>query len=79
MSEQVPYREPGTAQAGRIGGRGGVILGAIVLAVGACSIALPRFVALGEFQGLPLVIGFGLVCLGVSFILNGAIDWMRGR
>ncbi len=79
MSEQVPYREPGTAQGGRITGKGAVVIGLIVLVVGACLIALPRFVSIGELQTYPLVIGFGAACLGVSLMLNGAIDWLRGK
>ena len=79
MSDQVPYREPGTRPAERMGGRGGMIVGAIILVAGAGLIGLAWGMNWGELKTYPLVIGFGTVCLGLSLMLNGAIDWMRGK
>ena len=77
LAEQVPYREPGTANA-RMSARAGVLLGLIILACGAAMIAVGWF-WIGDFMTYPLVIGFGGACLGLSLMLNGAIDWMRGK
>ncbi|HEV8378740.1 MAG TPA: hypothetical protein VGP99_07805 [Tepidisphaeraceae bacterium] len=78
MAEQVPYRELGTRQGGRMSARAGVLLGLIILAAGAGLIAVGWFLE-SELKTYPLVIGFGSACLGLSLMLNGAIDWMRGR
>jgi len=78
LAEQVPYREPGTRPAGRLSARAGVLLGLIILACGAGLIVVGWF-WIGSFMTYPLVIGFGGTCLGLSLMLNGAIDWMRGK
>jgi hypothetical protein len=78
VGEQVPYREPGTGQGGRMSARAGVLLGLIILVVGAGLIAVGWFLK-SEIKTYPLVIGFGGACLGLSVMLNGAIDWMRGK
>ena len=77
LAEQVPYREPGTASA-RMSARAGILLGLIILASGAGLIGLGWFVT-SDLKTYPLVIGFGGVCLGLSLMLNGMIDWMRGK
>ena len=58
--------------------RAGVLVGLIILASGGGSIAVGWFVK-SDLKTYPLVIGFGAVCLGLSLMLNGAIDWMRGK
>jgi len=55
-----------------------VLLGLIILACGAGLIVVGWF-WIGSFMTYPLVIGFGGACLGLSLMLNGAIDWMRGK
>ena len=79
MAEQVPYREPGTRPAGRLSARAGVLLGLIILACGAGLIVAASVFNIGELKTYPLVIGFGGACLGLSLMLNGGIDWMRGK
>lgn len=78
MAEQVPYQEPGTRQGGRMSARAGILLGLIILLSGAGLIVVGWFVN-SELKTYPLVIGFGGACLGLSLMLNGAIDWMRGK
>jgi hypothetical protein len=58
--------------------RAGVLLGLIILACGAGLILVGWF-WVGDFMTYPLVIGFGGACLGLSLMLNGTIDWMRGK
>ena len=78
VAEQVPYREPGTRRADRWSARAGVLLGFIILAAGAGLIVVGS-IWKGGLRTYPLVIGFGASCLGLSLMLNGAIDWMRGK
>ena len=78
MAEQVPYREPTTRQGGRMSARAGVLLGLIILVVGAGMIGVGSWIQT-DLRTYPLVIGFGGACLGLSLMLNGAIDWMRGK
>ena len=78
MAEQVPYREPGTPSRERMSPRAGVVLGLIILAAGAGLLGLGLFLK-SELKIYPLVIGFGGACLGLSIVLNGTIDWMRGK
>jgi hypothetical protein len=56
-----------------------MIVGSIILVAGAGLIGLTWVMNWGELKTYPLVIGFGGVCLGLSLMLNGAIDWMRGK
>jgi len=77
LAEQVPYREPGTPKA-RMSARAGVLLGLIIVAGGAGLVVLGGLLKKKE-RVYPLVIGFGGMCLGLSLMLNGAIDWMRGK
>jgi len=58
--------------------RGGVVLGLIILACGAGLIAV-GWLLKSDLRTYPLVVGFGGVCLGLSLMLNGAIDWMKGK
>jgi hypothetical protein len=78
MAEQVPYREPGTPSRQRMSPRGAVVLGVIILVVGAGLIAVGWWLK-SDLKTYPLVIGFGGACLGLSIMLNGTIDWMRGK
>ena len=79
LAEQVPYREPGTRPGGRMSARAGILLGLIILASGLGLIAVGWLSNIGDLRTYPLVIGFGGACLGLSLMLNGAIDWMRGK
>jgi len=58
--------------------RAGVLLGLTIFLAGSGLIAVGWFVT-NELKTYPLVIGFGGACLGLSLMLNGAIDWMRGK
>ena len=58
--------------------RAGVLLGLIILASGAGLIVV-GWLLKSELKTYPLVIGFGGACLGLSLMLNGTIDWMRGK
>ncbi len=78
MEEKVPYREPGTPQRARMSAKAGVLLGLIILASGVGLIAVGWFVK-NDLRTYPLVIGFGGACLGLSLMLNGTIDWMKGK
>lgn len=78
LDEQVPYREPGTPKRARISAKGGVLLGLIILASGVGLIAV-GWIVKSDLRTYPLVTGFGGACLGLSLMLNGAIDWMKGK
>ena len=58
--------------------RVGVLLGFIISAVGSGLLVLGWWLK-SEYKTYPLVIGFGAACLGLSLMLNGGIDWMRGK
>ena len=58
--------------------RGGVLLGLIIFAAGSGLLAVGWGLK-SELKTYPLVIGFGGACLGLSLMLNGSIDWMRGK
>jgi hypothetical protein len=58
--------------------RAGVLLGLIIFAVGGGLLAVGWWLK-SELRTYPLVIGFGAACLGLSLMLNGSIDWMRGK
>jgi len=58
--------------------RAGVLVGLIILACGAGLIGVGWWMK-NELKTYPLVIGFGGACLGLSLMLNGTIDWMRGK
>jgi hypothetical protein len=78
VAEQVPYREPGTPSRERMSPRAGVLLGLIILGAGAVLLGVGLLLK-SELKIYPLVIGFGGACLGLSIVLNGMIDWMRGK
>ena len=78
MAEQVPYREPGTPSRQRMSARAAVLLGGIILVAGAALLVVGWWLQ-SELKTYPLVIGFGGACLGLSIMLNGTIDWMRGK
>jgi hypothetical protein len=60
--------------------RAGVLLGFIILAAGAGLIGLGLgWLVKNGLGTYALVIGFGSACLGLSLMLNGTIDWMRGK
>lgn len=58
--------------------RAGVLLGLIIFAAGIGLIVVGS-VLKSELKTYPLVVGFGVACLGLSLMLNGGIDWMRGK
>ena len=58
--------------------RAGVLVGLIILAFG-IGLLVVGWVLKSEWRTYPLVIGFGASCLGLSLMLNGTIDWMRGK
>jgi hypothetical protein len=78
LAEQLPYRDPMTPKRDRMSARAGVLLGLIILAAGA-GLILVGWLLKSELKTYPLVIGFGGACLGLSLMLNGGIDWMRGK
>ena len=78
LAEQVPYREPGTPRRQRMSARGAILLGLIILGSGT-GLIVAGLVIKNEMKTYPLVIGFGAACLGLSLMLNGTIDWMRGK
>ena len=58
--------------------RAGTLLGLIIFAAGGGLLVL-GWLLKSELKIYPLVIGFGAGCLGLSIMLNGSIDWMRGK
>ena len=58
--------------------RAGVLLGLIIFVSG-IGLLVVGWALKSELKTYPLVIGFGSSCLGLSLVLNGVIDWMRGK
>ena len=53
--------------------------GAAVCAVSGVALILPLIVSLGQAAKYVVAPAFVCGCVGLSLLLNGAIDWWRGR
>jgi hypothetical protein len=58
--------------------RAAVLLGLSIL-LGGAGLIVVGWKMSSDLKTYPLVIGFGGVCLGLSLMLNGGIDWLRGK
>jgi len=83
MTDPISYRQPDTKDEagarGRRAARQAIVIGAIVFVLSAGIIAIPFFIARNPFN--KYIVAFALVgaLAGMSFMLHGAVDWLRTK
>ena len=83
MPEHIPYRTPGNKEAKapveRPTPQRVMKVGALTSGASSLLVFAPALLDLGDIRKYFVAFGLVGVCIGIGFILNGGIDWLRRR